>query len=317
MSPIPLILDTDPGIDDTVALMLALASPEVDLLGISTSGGNHGCRETFENAHRLLQLFGRTEIPVGYGVEMPGTRSNRATHIHGEDGLGNTGLPLHGDPEKLSSVDLTIRLANEHPDPVTLVVVAPLTNVAAALHRSPEIKQQLTRVIVMGGAVKMSGNTTSAAEANIYSDPEAAAEVINCGIPLLLIPLDVSTQTHFTPRHLARFNNLKSPQADFFRRLMTFHIEATRIAHSREGSHVHDAIALAASFDDSFLQTEPVHCVIETKGEWTRGMTHCDFRYGSQSRKEPNIEVALDIDEIVFMELLCDRLIAFLKDYED
>lgn len=314
---LPVVLDTDPGIDDAVALMLALASPgEIELVGISTTGGNIGRQETFDNAHKLLQLFGRTDLPVGFGWGS-GPEAEPAAHIHGEDGLGNTHLPLAGGPpDKIPAVELMARLAAEYAGRLHLVAVGTLTNVAALLRESPESKNQIRQITVMGGAVKKSGNITPAAESNIYKDPEAAAEIFQSGIPLRLVPLDATGKALFPPDRLAQFDSLQSPQGDFFRRLLRFHFQASKAALGVEGSYLHDALAVASLFAPQLLQFEPVHCVVETKGEWTRGMTLCDFRYGSKKRQEPNIEAAIDADGEGFIDLLCQRLFLFLNQFE-
>ena len=316
MSATPVILDTDPGIDDAVALMLALASPEIDLLGISTVGGNVARKTTFENAHRLLQLFEITDLPVGIGHPSPAVSSSRARHIHGGDGLGNTGLPLKGQPKRIPSVQLIDEILRGREAKTVLVTVGPLTNIAELLRLSPAIASRIARAVVMGGAVKGCGNVTPAAEANIYHSPEAAAAVISAGLPLRLVPLDATTQSLFTPRHMTRFSTLHSAQADFFRRMMQCHFQSSKQALSLGGSYIHDALAVAAVIDESLLRFEPVHCAVETRGEWTRGMTLCDFRIGSHRRKEPNIEVALAVDCDRFLDLVCNRLFELLSTFE-
>ncbi len=315
--PVPVVLDTDPGIDDAVALMLALASPgEIDLVGISTTGGNIGRQGVFENAHRLLQLFGRqNDFPVGFGWgEEKDTPA--ASHIHGADGMGETGLPLAGEPEKIPSVELLAQLVREHSGKLVMVAVGPLTNVAALLREYPDCKKNIARLVIMGGAVKMSGNVTPAAEANIYKDPQAAAEVFSSGLPLQLVPLDATLKALFPPDRLVQFESLRSLQADFFRRLLRFHFRASRLALGVDGSYLHDALAVASLLAPQLLQFEPVHCVVETKGEWTRGMTLCDFRYGSKKRLQPNIEVAVGADGEKFIDLLCQRILIFLEKFE-
>lgn len=315
--PEQVVLDTDPGIDDAVALMLALASRgEIDLVGISTTGGNVGRQGAFENTHRLLQLFGgQNDFPVGFGWGS-GPEAAPAAHIHGDNGLGDIHLSLAGNPKKIPAVELIARLVREHAGRLTLVAVGPLTNVAAFLREFPHCKQDIARLVVMGGAVKRSGNVTPAAEANIYHDPEAAAEVFQSGLPLQLVPLDATYKVLFPPRRLAAFGSLRSPQADFFRRLLRFHFWASKEALGVEGSYLHDPLALASLIAPELLRFEPVHCVIETKGEWTRGMTVCDFRYGSKKRKQSNIEVAVDADGERFLDLLCERLLAYFEDFE-
>ncbi len=314
--PVPVVLDTDPGIDDAVALMLALASPgEMHLVGISTTGGNVGRQGAFENAHRLLQLFGREDLPVGFGwgdeEDAPA-----AAHIHGADGMGETGLPLTGEPEKMPSVELLARLAREHSGRLVLVAVGPLTNVAALLREFPDCKKDIAQLVIMGGAVKRSGNVTPAAEFNIYKDPEAAAEVFSSGLPLRLVPLDATLKALFPPDRLAMFDSLRSPQADFFRRLLRFHFRASQLALGVEGSFLHDPLAVASLIAPELLRFEPVHCVVETQGQLTQGMTLCDFRYGSKKRQEPNIEAAADADGEGFIDLLCERLLAYLRNFE-
>ena len=152
MSTIPVILDTDPGIDDAVALMLALSSPEIDLLGISTVGGNVARQATFENAHKLLQLFEITDLPVGIGHPSPALSSSRAKHIHGGDGLGNTGLPLRVPAKRIPSVQLIDEILRGREEKTVLLTVGPLTNIAELLRTSPTIASRIAQVVVMGGA---------------------------------------------------------------------------------------------------------------------------------------------------------------------
>jgi purine nucleosidase/pyrimidine-specific ribonucleoside hydrolase len=194
---IPVIIDTDPGLDDVIALLLALASPELDILGITTVGGNIGLELTTLNALRVLAVRGRTDIPVIAGAAQPLRRmAINAPGIHGEDGIGGIGL---SDPTTahldIHAADWMARMIDDHPDhSIRLLTLGPLTNVAHLIERHPQAARKLAAVVSMGGAVRDRGNVTPHAEFNIAADPEAADLVVRSGIPVTLVPLDVTRQ---------------------------------------------------------------------------------------------------------------------------
>lgn len=198
--PEKIILDCDPGIDDALALMLALASPEVDLLGVTTVVGNHSLDAVTENALKLLELTGRTDVPVVAGCRQPilGPFSRGWASAHGHDGLGNVGLPT----PKLAArsghaVDFMIDAVMSSPGEVTLCPIGPMTNVALAITKEPRVARAVKRIVFMGGAAFVPGNATPLAEFNIYVDPEAASAVTRSGAPLVMLGLDVTTQAKF------------------------------------------------------------------------------------------------------------------------
>lgn len=319
------VLDTDPGIDDAVALMLALASPELDLVGVTTTGGNVGCRTTFENAHRLLRLFNRTDIPVGIGMPGPREHKDSAKHVHGDGGLGETNLPLPEAPPEIDSVELLCELARRHAGELHLVAVGPLTNLARALAKQPALASQVASLTVMGGAVFRNGNITPAAEFNIYMDPEAAAAVFDAGWTVRLVPLDATTQPLYTQAHLdaclsqfegsdtspspgtaARLCGATAEKSAFYRSILEYHIAVMVNLRGLHGCYLHDALAVASLLSPEVLKFQPTRCVVETRGEHTDGMTLCDFR--RESHPQPNALVALDADSEAFFAMLHTRI---------
>jgi len=201
----PIVLDCDPGHDDAIALLLALASPEVALLGVTTVAGNQTLDKTTRNALRVLELAGRTEIPVAAGAERPLVRDNRvALEVHGESGLDGPDLPEpRTAPVEEPAVDFLARTLSEAPEPVTLVPVGPLTNIALLLEARPDVIGKIERIVLMGGAIA-EGNATPAAEFNIWCDPEAAARAFGSGLEVTMVGLDVTHRALVLPEHAER-----------------------------------------------------------------------------------------------------------------
>ena len=300
-----IILDCDPGHDDAIALLLALASPEVRLLGVSTVSGNQTVERTTANAIRVLDHVDRAEVPVAAGADRPLTRARHvAANVHGETGLDGPGLPLPSrGPGAQHAIDWIATTLRERADPVTLVATGPLTNVALFLARYPELAAELERVVLMGGAFG-EGNTTPAAEFNIWADPEAACRVFTSGLDVTMVGLDVTHRALMTPAHarrLADSGRAGKLVADLYEFYVRFHSRA----YGWDGAPVHDAVALAHVVDPSLLDT--VHCgvVVDTGPELSRGRTHVDLRRASW---EANCQVAVDIDSERFLALLIGRI---------
>jgi inosine-uridine nucleoside N-ribohydrolase len=300
MTPVRILIDCDPGHDDAIALLLALASPEVELLGVTTVAGNQTLDKTTANAIRVLDFVGRGEIPVAAGADRPLTREPfDAAYVHGETGLDGPDLPPpQRDPLEQHAVDfLADRVAG-----ATLVAVGPLTNVALLLARYPTARPD--RIVLMGGSIGL-GNVTPAAEFNIWADPEAAARVFAADMDLTMIGLDVTHQALLMTedaerlRSSGRTGRMVAELYDFFHR---FHADT----YGFSGSPIHDAVALASVFRPELVQTERRHVAIECASELTRGRTVVDL--WRRTGEQPNADVAVGIAGRSFIELLIERL---------
>jgi inosine-uridine nucleoside N-ribohydrolase len=297
-----ILLDCDPGHDDAIALLLALASPELELLGVTTVAGNQTLEKTTANAIRVLEFVGREDVPVAAGAAAPLVREPYvAAYVHGETGLDGPDLPPpRREPLQQHAVDFLAEQIRARKGVVTLVPTAPLTNVALLLALHPDARPE--RIVLMGGAIA-EGNVTPAAEFNIWADPEAAACVFASGIDLTMIGLDVTHKALFTPAHEQR---LEGRVGEMVRALLQFYGEFHRRQYGWEGSPIHDAVAVAhVAFPDR-LETVERGVKVDTGSELSRGRTYVDVwrRMGW----EPNARVAVDIDTDAFLDLLVDRL---------
>ncbi|MGY4707442.1 nucleoside hydrolase [Candidatus Bipolaricaulota sp. J31] len=295
------ILDCDPGHDDALAIVLACAAEEIELLGITTVAGNQTVDKTTHNALRILTLIG-AEVPVARGAERPLISPLvTAPEIHGESGLDGAELPDPAfGPLPEHAVEFLVRTIREAPEPVILVPTGPLTNVALALRLAPDIAGRIERIILMGGAARES-NATPAAEFNIYADPEAAHIVFTSGIPITMVGLDVTHRALFTPEEIARLSQ-GGPVRRTFAGLLAFYAAASERYMGIRGAVLHDPLAVAAAIDPGILATEPLHVEVELCGTHTRGATVVDL-YRVTGRP-PNAEVALDLNLPRFKELL-------------
>jgi purine nucleosidase len=301
-----LLIDVDTGIDDALALLHACAAPEAEVLAVTTLSGNVGLAKATRNTRAVLALAGRADIPVYPGAGRPLVRdSNDASDVHGGTGLGHAVLPEPPPTgEAGHAVDQIVALAKAHRGELVLVPTGPLTNIAAALTREPDLAKWLKRIVLMGGAFLGGGNTTPAAEFNIWYDPEAARVVFRAfglegAAPLVAVGLDVTRQVRLLPAHLERLSAriAASPRGAA---LMTFLTDATRhyfeFIEKREGERffvMHDPLAVAAAIDPSLIETQAVAVDIETNGVLTSGMTVADWR--GVWRRKPNAHVALRV----------------------
>ena len=303
---IPLLLDCDPGHDDAIALLLALASPEVELLGVTTVAGNAGLERTTENALRVLEFVGRADVPVAAGAPRPLVRRpHAADDVHGASGLDGPELPpARGRPVEAHAVDFLAAQIAATSQPATLVAVGPLTNVALLLARHPQAASALDRVVVMGGAIA-EGNVTPAAEFNVWADPEAAQRVFESGLELTMIGLDVTHRALVGPpdverlRGAGRAGRLVAELLDFFAR---FHDRV----YGFDGSPIHDAVAVAHVLRPGLVETLPRHVAVECASELCRGRTVVDL--WRRTGLAPNAQVGVGIDRDAFVTLLHERL---------
>jgi inosine-uridine nucleoside N-ribohydrolase len=301
-----IILDCDPGHDDAIALLLALASPELELLGVTTVSGNQTLDKTTANAIRVLDRVGRPEIPVAAGADRPFVRERQAAaNVHGDTGLDGPELPPPSrSPEHAHAIEWIANTLAVADDRVTLVATGPLTNVALFLARYPELAARLERIVLMGGAIG-EGNVTPAAEFNIWADPEAAQRVFTSGVPLYMVGLDVTHQALLTPSHVRRLA-ASGAAGRLVADLYDFYAQFHRRRYGWEGAPVHDAVAVAHVIDDTILTTDYCGVVVDTDLELSRGRTNVD-RAGTTGW-ERNCHVAVGIDAERFVELLVQRI---------
>jgi inosine-uridine nucleoside N-ribohydrolase len=301
-----IILDCDPGHDDAIALLLALASPELRLLGVTTVSGNQTLEKTTANAIRVLDHLGRDDVPVAAGAPRPLIRERRvAADVHGETGLDGPELPPPARrPEPEHAIDWIATTLAAAPSPVTLIATGPLTNVALLLARHPQVESKLERIVLMGGAIG-EGNVTPAAEFNIWTDPEAARRVFSSGLEVTMVGLDVTHRALLRSAdvdRLATAGRAGKLVADLYGFYARFH----RQRYGWDGAPVHDALALAHVIDPTLLKTKHCGVIVDTGPELSRGRTHVD-RWGSAGW-EPNCHVAVKVDAGRFLELLVGRI---------
>lgn len=298
-----ILIDCDPGHDDMVALMLALASPELELLGVSTVAGNQTGEKTFRNALRVLTLVGRTDVPVARGADRPLLRDlTVAPEIHGVSGLDGADLPepgFSGDPRH--AADFLIQAVMDSRDPVTLVPTGPLTNVALALLKEPRLARKLERIVLMGGAVHDS-NISPAAEFNIFVDPDAAKIVFRCGAPLVMVGLDATNKARLSFADIDDMASWGGRVSRVVAPLLRFFASTNKEVFGINGAPVHDALAVAHIVRPDVITTKRMNVEIETSSDLTRGRTVADV-YGISGR-QPNADVALDVNQPLFKDMI-------------
>jgi len=300
---IPIVIDCDPGHDDAIAILLAIASPEVELRGITTVAGNQTLDKTTRNALKVVELAGRTDIPVAAGADGPLVRTLRtAANVHGESGLDGPDLP---EPvTKPIDADAADALAEWIEPGVVLVPTGPLTNVARLLERHPDVRGRLEQIVWMGGALS-EGNVTPAAEFNAFVDPEAAAAVFSSGVPVTMIGLDVTHKALFDKSHAERLRETGAAGravaelADFF---LEFHRQRYRF----DGAPIHDAMAVAHVIDPTLVETLNCNVSIETASRFCDGRTVVDRWLVTDLPR--NAHVGIDVAAERFLELLVERI---------
>jgi inosine-uridine nucleoside N-ribohydrolase len=306
MTPIPIVLDCDPGHDDAIALLLALASPEVELLGVTTVAGNQTLPKTTANALRTLELVGRGGVPVAAGADRPLLReAHVAADVHGESGLdGPTLPPAQGAPVEQHAVDFLRETLAAADRPVTLVPVGPLTNIGLLLARSPESAEKIERVVIMGGAIA-EGNVTPAAEFNIWADPEAAQRVFSSGLDVTMVGLDVTHKALLLPERVEKLR-AAGTAGRFVAELFDFYHRFHAQIYDFPGSPVHDAVAVAQVVRPELLTTLERNVEIDCDSELCRGRTVVDL--WRRTGREPNAHVGVDVDADGFVDLLVERI---------
>jgi inosine-uridine nucleoside N-ribohydrolase len=303
-----IILDSDPGHDDAIALLLALASPELDVLGVTTVSGNQTLEKTTSNALKILEFVDRTDVPVHVGAPRPLVREQwAAAYVHGESGLDGPDLP---DPKtkarKAHAIDFIAKQVEEH-ERVVLVPVGPLTNIALLLAKYPGIESRIARVVLMGGSIA-EGNVTPAAEFNVWADPEAAHRVFTSGIDVTMVGLDVTHKALLLPEKVDELRGA-GRVGSLVAQLYGFYHERHVQMYGWKGSPVHDALAVAHVIRSDFVETEHRHVQVDTGPEPGRGRTYVDL--WKRTGNEPNAHVGVDVDGPGFIQFLIERLSSY------
>jgi inosine-uridine nucleoside N-ribohydrolase len=307
---IPVLIDCDPGQDDALALLLALGSPELGVLGVTAVAGNQTVDKTTANALRVLELAGRTDIRVASGAEGPlSGELVVAADAHGESGLDGVDLPpASTEPVPEHAKDFLAARLDASERPVTLIALGPLTNVALLVEAHPEATRRIERIVLMGGAIH-EGNQTPSAEFNIWIDPEAAARVFESGLDVTMVGLDVTNKAVLTAADADRIRD-SGPIGAAAAAMLDFYLGFYNEAYEHGGAPIHDAVAVAHVFRTDLLTLGGKHVEVDTSDWICRGRTVVDMRKRT-SGPGPNAHVALDIDAEGFRSLLLGRLGAF------
>ncbi|MCB0065301.1 MAG: nucleoside hydrolase [Caldilineaceae bacterium] len=314
-----IILDCDPGLDDTLAILLA--AKHLDVLGITTVAGNQTIDKVTTNALKIVEFADLTHIPVAKGTHQPLVKPLiHAGHIHGESGLDGPILPEPTTPlDPRHAVDFIIETVMAH-DEVTLVPVGPLTNIALALHREPRLRERIPEISLMGGGLNV-GNVTAMAEFNIYVDPEAAHMVFTSGIPIKMAGLNLTRQANAMQAEIDRCRALGNRTGQIVAELLTFYAGTIQESFGVNGGSLHDPCAVAALIEPDLIEFLPLHVAVELNGTHTYGMTVCDVRHlrgigneliqvGRPHGQPANAQVGMRIDSERFFDLLIDETLS-------
>ncbi len=305
------LLDVDTGVDDALGILyLAHAQHQglVDILASGTVGGNIHVDLSTRNTLKLWELVG-LDIPVAAGGNKPLLQPlHEAKHVHGHDGLANTDLePPRGKPTGEHAVDQIIRLSEEHPGELTLIAFGPLTNLGIAFVRDPHLAERFRRVVLMGGCM-VGGNVTPVAEANIANDPEAARMVFTSGVPITMIGLDVTHQTYLLEKDLEPLEKLDNERARFALQLIRFMMNAYQeLGYEPPMCVLHDPLSAGVVVHPDLVRTDKYHVEVETRGQFTRGMTIADRR--PRPAHEPTVDVAVEVDAQRFVADFMDAIL--------
>ena len=310
----PVVMDLDTGIDDALALLLAVRSPELDVVGVGTVTGNVDAATAATNSLRVLEVADAADIPVAIGTDRwllepdPGH-----TWVHGTDGMGETAQPAPvSRPSAEGAVEQLLRLSHAHAGELVVVAVAPLTNLALALRSDPGLADRLARIVIMGGSARDGGNRETWGEANVACDPEAARIVFAADVPRTMVGLDVTMQVTFDAADLDRLTGSTDPGARLAAQLLPYYLDAYAGLLGERRCAVHDALAVAAAVDPTLLRCQPLPVDVETRGELTRGMTVVDLRArlpGWPDAGAPRSDVALSVDAERSHALILARLL--------
>jgi len=305
--PKKIILDCDPGHDDAVAIMLAVASDEIDLLGITCVGGNATLENTKLNTLKICSLLNRKDIIIYSGASKPLVYDLvTAEHVHGKSGLDNDGEEIKVDEDhfiqELNAVDYIIKTCKTSEEKIYLCPTGPLTNIALSLKKDPSIKENIKEIVFMGGAALSLGNITPAAEFNIYVDPHAANIVLKSGIPITMMGLDVTHKVNVNKRIIQSIKSNNNKASMFFADLMEFYSKFNNELYDTDESPLHDPCVIAYLIDNKLFYGKKVHVEVEENSELTRGDTVTDW-WGVK-KLEPNCNVIVEANSEKFFEIL-------------
>lgn len=314
-----MILDLDTGVDDALAIAYALADPEVDLIGIVSSYGNNLLDVCAENSLKLLELLGHTDIPVFKGLPHSCTTDHFdvmqvSKDIHGDNGIGDVELPAPSRAlEEQSGVDFYIEAAHKYGKDLIIIPTGPMTNLAAALKKDPEIADLIGNVTFMGGALTVEGNVTPVAEANINQDPKAADEVMKSNLPLTMVGLDVTLRTLLTKNETKQWRELGTASGKAFADITDFYIDAYyNLDIDKRGCALHDPLAVGVGIDPSFVSTISLFMkVVYQEGPYY-GRTISDN--AKLNDPNPNVKVAVNVDKERYLKAFMDRLNKLFKE---
>lgn len=304
-----IIIDTDPGQDDAIAILLALGSPELDALGITAVAGNVPLRHTQTNARKICELAGRSDMKVFAGSQHPLMRNLvTAEHVHGKTGLDGPELPEpQMNLQEEHAVDFIVRsLMEEEEGSITLCVLGPLTNIALAFLREPAIAERIKEIVLMGGGFFEGGNVTPAAEFNIYVDPHAAAIVFGAGVPIVMMPLDVTHKALTTRARLEAIRQIGSNVATVAAQFLDYYERFDVEKYGSDGGPLHDPCVIAYLLKPELFSGRDCNVSIEINSELTMGMTVVDWWRSTD--RAPNAMVMRDIDADGFYALLVERI---------
>ena len=319
----PMIIDTDGGVDDALAIIMALNCEEIELKAVTVLAGNIDVRQAANNVLRVIDIVRPKQRPlVAKGCEKPLVRPPfNAAGIHGSDGLGELhqfknadGSPrypeLTVEPSSEHAVDVLLKAAEEYGSDLTIVALGPLTNLATALQRDRSTLQKVGRIAIMGGAVKVPGNISAAAEFNFFVDPDAAQMVMESGIPLTLVGLDVAMKAPLPRKDIEDYaREHPSALAQFIADCTGIYMAFYRDNEGFHGCYLHDPLALGVAIDPSLVSTESVYMVVETQGKFTSGMSLADLRdRRDESNFPPNVDACLDVDTDRFLKLFYELI---------
>jgi purine nucleosidase len=321
-SPQRVIIDTDPGTDDAMAIILALNSPELKVEALTVVPGNVDARQGLENALKIVSLAGRCDVLVAGGAQHPlNQKLITAQFWHGKNGLADVELPptkCKADPR--FGPDLIIEMVHKYPHEITLIPIGPLTNIALAVSKDPSIASLVNNIVIMGGSIS-GGNVNGAAEANIYNDPEAAQMVFNAGWIVTMVGSDVGERTLITRKDLSELRYSHGPQSDFIAKIATFYLDRSEKS-GYTGAAMYDPLAVGIALDPTLGTLKEMHVDVETKGEFTRGETVAN-RMGSDENNvlhgdhyeiegvielKPNARVCVASDADRFLKLFVNRI---------
>ena len=301
-----IIMDCDPGHDDAIAIILAAAQPTLEILAITTVSGNAEIEKTTDNALKICDLVSLTDVMVSKGASEPLVRLREtAPGIHGDSGLDGPELPVPSRSwSKEHGADTIIRLVKESTEPVTLLPTGPLTNIALALTKAPEIKKNIEEIVLMGGGTF--GNWTPTAEFNIWADPEAARKVFESGIPTVVMGLDITHQALATKEVIEQVNQIDNHVSNVVGELLVFFASTYKEMFDFDGAPVHDVLTVAYLVAPELFKMKDVNIVVETKAEFTAGTTLIDL-HGVTGR-EVNAKFGVELDVEGFWKLMIDAL---------